>query len=102
MERKGKRFDMKKKWIRLLPLLLAITLFLGSCELNMDALFGYGGYGEDTVPASSGTGSVSLADIPAYQGDPYVAINNNTPYFTESEITATWTAWAGAAWPWPA
>lgn len=29
----------------------------------------------------------SLTDIPAYSGTPYVALNGNTPYFTESDFT---------------
>lgn len=76
---------MKKKLIRLLPLLLALTLLLGSCQFSMDIFFGPG---EETVAAPAGGNAFSLADIPAYRGDPYVAVNNNIPYFTEDEITA--------------
>lgn len=32
---------------------------------------------------------VTLADIPAYSGEPYVAINDNVPYFSDAEVTAT-------------
>lgn len=32
---------------------------------------------------------VTLADIPAYSGEPYVAINNNVPYFSDAEMTTT-------------
>lgn len=31
----------------------------------------------------------SLADVPAYSGEPYVAVNNNTPYFSDSDIVET-------------
>ncbi len=33
--------------------------------------------------------SFSYDAIPAYSGDPYYIVNNNTPYFKPSEITAT-------------
>lgn len=36
--------------------------------------------------ADSG-GSISLEDIPAYSGSPYVEINNNNPFFDDSELT---------------
>ena len=32
---------------------------------------------------------VTLADIPAYSGEPYVAINDNVPYFSDAEKTTT-------------
>ncbi len=44
---------------------------------------------EVTVPTDPVTISYSLSDIPAYSGSPYVALNNNVPYFTDSEFTTT-------------
>ena len=42
------------------------------------------------APTSEPTaGSYSLADIPAYSGTPYVALNNNIPYFTDADFTTT-------------
>lgn len=38
------------------------------------------------VPA---TDTVSLSEVPAYSGEPYVAINNNTPGFNDEELTTT-------------
>lgn len=32
-------------------------------------------------------GSFDLSSIPAYNGSPYVAVNDNNPYFTESDYT---------------
>lgn len=32
-------------------------------------------------------GSVSLEEIPAYSGSPYVEINDNVPFFTDAEMT---------------
>lgn len=85
-----------KKGIRLsvlLALLLAFCLLFSGCdalfqdfgidvdgilgELGLDGLFG----GEDY-------GSVSLDDIPAFDGKAYIAINGNVPLFTEEEITS--------------
>ncbi len=36
---------------------------------------------------ASSDSAVTLDTIPAYSGDPYVEINNNTPFFTSDEIT---------------
>ncbi len=38
------------------------------------------------VPAAD---TVSLSEVPAYSGEPYVAINNNTPGFDDEELTTT-------------
>lgn len=43
----------------------------------------------DTVQIAYSTATISLADIPAYSGSPYVAVNNNEPYFTEADLTTT-------------
>lgn len=37
----------------------------------------------------SDTSVFSLDDLPAYSGSPYVAINNNVPYFSESDFSTT-------------
>ena len=39
--------------------------------------------GGNRVSSASGT-SFNLADVPAYSGQPYVAVNGNVPYFTET------------------
>lgn len=44
---------------------------------------------EPTTPTEPVAVSYSLSDIPAYSGSPYVALNNNVPYFTDSEFTTT-------------
>ncbi len=42
----------------------------------------------ETETAQTGTDTgVTLADIPAYSGQPYVAVNDNVPFFTEDEFT---------------
>lgn len=37
-------------------------------------------------PTSTG---FNLSSIPAYSGSPYVVVNNNNPYFSESDLTTT-------------
>lgn len=42
----------------------------------------------ENVPSSSGGDSTeAIEEIPAYNGNPWVAVNGNVPYFTDSEIT---------------
>ena len=45
-------------------------------------------------PQKGSMSAVTLADIPAYAGDPYVVINDNNPFFTEKEIAKATTSWA--------
>lgn len=45
---------------------------------------------ETTAKSQTSTAtSVSLSSIPAYSGSPYVAINNNVPFFTDNDMTTT-------------
>ena len=63
---------MKGKRISILALLLALLLALPGCELL------------GQLPASPALGEdFSLADIPAYSGDPYVVVGDNTPEFPQ-------------------
>ena len=56
---------------RALPLLFLLVLLLTGC------------YGEEAaVPA------VSLEELPAYAGEPYIIINDNQPFFEETDYTA--------------
>lgn len=41
------------------------------------------------IGAGSTAQSVTLSDIPAYSGEPYVAINNNVPFFSDSDLKTT-------------
>ena len=59
---------MKKSIRALLPLLLAIGLFLSAC---------------------SAENTYSLDSIPDYSGSPYVTVNDNQPYFSDSDVTTT-------------
>lgn len=45
---------------------------------------------ETTAKSQTSTAtSVSLSDIPAYSGSPYVAVNNNVPFFADNDMTTT-------------
>ncbi len=68
---------MKKLSLRLGVLLLAILLCFTSCDFFAPK--------DETPPAQN----VSLDSIPAYSGTPYVAINDNVPFFTEEELSKT-------------
>ena len=43
----------------------------------------------DQAAAQAGGTSFQLSDVPAYAGAPYVAVNNNVPYFSDSDMQAT-------------
>ena len=65
-----------KQRLFLLPLLLAVAVGLAGCELNIP-----------TAPAASAA-PVSLEDIPAYTGPPYIALNGNQPEFEEGDLSS--------------
>lgn len=65
-----------KQRLFLLPLLLAVAVGLAGCELNIP-----------TTPATSAA-PVSLEDIPAYTGSPYIALNDNQPEFEEGDLSS--------------
>ena len=62
---------MKRRLTALLLTLIAVLSLLVGC------------FTPDPEP------SISLDDIPAYSGKAYVKVNDNIPFFTEEEITAT-------------
>ena len=62
---------MKTLQKRLVPLLLLLCLTLTGCM--------------DLLPPEHT--SVSLEDVPAYAGEPYVAIDDNQPDFSEEDLT---------------
>lgn len=43
----------------------------------------------DTSTEVSSSSSFNLSSIPAYSGEPYVAVNNNVPYFTDNDLAQT-------------
>ena len=44
---------------------------------------------EETQPAPKTAPSIDLGSIPAFSGEPYVAINNNIPDFTDADLTTS-------------
>ena len=64
---------MKRIRTMLLPLALLCALLLSSCQ--------------DGAFVSTSSGAVTLDQIPAYSGEPYVTVNDNEPFFTEEEFT---------------
>lgn len=68
---------MKKHFFRVLPLLLALIVALAGCELEAPV-----------EGAVSSAASVSLQEIPAYSGSPYVELNGNEPDFSQEELVS--------------
>ena len=68
---------MKKRLYRLLPLLIAIALVMAGCQVE---------FSTESTPSTSA--AVSLEEVPAYQGFPYVELNGNQPDFTPEELSA--------------
>lgn len=83
---------MKKNFLRaLLPLLLALTLFVSSCGLIPQDMLDRLGLGETTAvetPTEAVTEPLGLADVPSYREAAYVAVNGNVPFFTDEEKKA--------------
>ena len=66
---------MKKRLLNVIPALLALVVLLTGCQLEMPAQ-------EET----SSTASISLGEIPAYSGSPYVELDGNEPDFSQEEL----------------
>ncbi|MCD7749543.1 MAG: DNA/RNA non-specific endonuclease [Oscillospiraceae bacterium] len=69
---------MKRVLSALLALLLAVTL--AGCDLPDFGMFG----SADTEQTET---VVTLDTLPDYDGEPYIAVNGNQPYFTEADYT---------------
>ena len=66
---------MKRISSVLLTLALLCALALSGCKAN------------EPVSSAAPAGSYDLTSLPDYSGDPYVAVNDNVPYFTEDDYT---------------
>ncbi len=64
-----------------LALLLAFSLLLAGCEIYPQ--------GGGTYQQTSSSAVISLDNIPAYSGEPYIAINDNQPSFLPGEMTTS-------------
>lgn len=84
---------MKKHLIRFLPLLLALLFSLSACADIAPAEKSTGAVeSSSAVPAdigSAGSQTVTLDRIPAYTDAAYVAVNDNTPYFSDEDKQRT-------------
>lgn len=94
---------MRKLQKTLLPILLAVLLcFTGCSETTADADNTPNTPSqttttsteeptpqEDTQPAPETAPAIDLGSIPAFSGEPYVAINNNVPNFTDADLTTS-------------
>jgi len=72
---------MKKHLYRLLSFLLIVILFSSCTDIGLD--FSY----DDLDTSYHVSDTASLEDIPAYSGSPYIEINQNQPFFTDSDLT---------------
>ena len=99
----------KKTAIALCELLAIATIFTGCASTNLSGTEGAGHVAGATVAGEDSAGAlgskdkadgpqedlvnnnsyVSLDAIPAYDGKAYVAVNNNEPFFTDSDMTTT-------------
>ena len=94
----------KKTAVALCELLAIATIFTGCASTNLSGTEGAGHVaGEDSAGALgskdkadgpqedlvNNNSYVSLDAIPAYDGKAYVAVNNNEPFFTDSDMTTT-------------
>lgn len=68
---------MRKRLLALFPLLLALVVLTAGCQLEISP-----------SETSSQLAAVSLEEIPAYDGFPYVELNGNQPEFTEEDLSA--------------
>lgn len=99
----------KKAAITLCELLAIATIFIGCASTDLSGTEGAGHAAGAVVAGEDSSGAlgskdkadkpqedlvnnnsyVSLDAIPAYDGKAYVAVNNNEPFFTDSDMTTT-------------
>lgn len=81
---------MRKLNIWILGILSAVSLGISACgqvpQHDSKAVISTEMHAVDTV--SIGTSAFNLASVPAYSGQPYAVINDNKPYFADSDLTA--------------
>lgn len=90
---------MNKAARKIIPLILALCFILSACA---GSTLSYSGSQDaaasaaqsaaassDSPAAESSAASCSLDEIPAFDQSPYVVINGNEPYFSDSDYTQT-------------
>ena len=69
-------------------IILVLGYFAGTEVFSIDELLAFANtISENTVTTT--TSYANVVDVPEYSGEDYVTINDNKPYFTESEYTTT-------------
>ena len=76
----NKKNNNNLKQILILVFFIIIICIIGYISSNID-------YPNDV--SSSNIISADLENIPDYSGNPYIEINNNIPFFNESDYTTT-------------
>ncbi|MGI6255155.1 MAG: DNA/RNA non-specific endonuclease [Acutalibacter sp.] len=66
---------MKARGLSLLALLLCLTVILTGCQMDLE-------------PGETSSAALSLEEVPAYDGTPYVELNGNQPDFSQDQETA--------------
>lgn len=72
---------MKRLYRLIVPVLLICTVMFTGCSMEQVQL-SYDSYQKNVVNA------ITLEDIPEYSGDAYVALEDNIPFFDESDKTS--------------
>lgn len=78
MERE-KRVNIGRKWLLIVLCCLFASVFAAGC--------GIGSHRDCESQAHQMPETVSLSDIPEYEGEPYVEINGNEPDFSRDELS---------------
>ena len=89
---------MRQTLLRIKALILAATMLVSMTGCNTNSKKEENMKASTTVelqnePQKGSMSTVTLADIPAYAGEPYVVINDNNPFFTKEEIAKATTSW---------
>lgn len=89
---------MRQTLLRIKALILAAAMLVSMTGCNTNNKKEENMKASTTVelqnePQKGSMSTVTLADIPAYAGEPYVVINDNNPFFTEEEIAKATTSW---------
>lgn len=74
----------RQKYKKLWSFLIGIFCILSFCGTPLGSL---PCLAEENVYNSQGESLVNLGSIPEYSGDAYVTINNNVPFFSDSDLT---------------
>ena len=72
---------MRKQGAKLWLVTLLLIVCLGACGINSQ-----GNAHPNQSPPATSEAEVSITNLPEYSGKPYIAINGNTPVFTQEDL----------------